>query len=513
MTGRAHTIEAGSTRREPVAGSTGASAPAPSSLWPLIGVVLFLGYWGVVKANLFEQLAYTSDLFSTIQISRSWMDGRPLLSENAFGGFADLHNVYALLVLGPATALFGAYGLFVPYLLLLALGTRWVFLLVSDDRARLLISAFILGPTGFWLWDNPIYGFHPELFLAPVGILYAAALAQRSRLRWLLLLALFSIHEQGPLVGMGIHIAFVMSGPGERHRKTITTLVRIVGSYGCLFAAGLMLLNLNSQGQSRVGEALSGLVGLLSNPVGLDSLLRDLFSWVVLVVPLVAVIVLFSRRRMWTAIPLALGPLLAVAIVGRSLYSDTGLGLTWAPRLVGVWTVGTAAIIYSLHQLIWPPRSRWQPLILVAAIAVLVGYQAWALRYVRDYDFGSRFAALPHTDSLARRFTDTEFAAMECISASLDRRVHIATNGDLFAKFHMNSIVWPDRLASAWKPPQVIVCDAGGRTVYGVADCHSLIDDRSGQRFDETRIDGLRVAYEERNGPAINRCLHPISKQ
>jgi hypothetical protein len=569
MTGRAHTREAGSTRREPVAGSTGASAPATSFLWPLIGVVLFLGYWGVVKANLFEQLAYTSDLFSTIQISRSWIDGRPLLSENAFGRFVDQHNVYALLALGPATALFGAYGLFVPYLLMLATASGALFGLVRNGRARLLLSALVLGPTGFWIWDNPVYGFHSEVFLLPVGLLYASTLATRSRLRWPLLAALFVIHEQGPLVGLGVHIAFAMSASSGGYREATLTVARLVAGYACLFAAGLLILYLNSEGQSRVGQALGGLGRTLTDSLALESLLRDLVSWAALILPLLVVTILCDKRpRTPVGFVLAVGPLLGMAIVGRSLYTDSGLGLTWTPRFVGAWTVGMAWVIYALRHVQWVPgplygskrefRTRcvatqlgeprvasvsvpysgpsraqrgqryWEPakglrgdikgrsplagsqrqwVGSLAAVCVLLGYQAWVLDNVRDYDFRSRFTAVRGTNLPASRFTGTELRAMDCISANLGRGVHIASTGDLFGKFHMNSIVWPDRPASAWRPPQVIVCDTAGRTLYGFAECNALIDNR--EHFTETRIEGLRIAHDAETGRAIEGCLQP----
>ena len=86
-------------------------------------VVLF-AYWWAVKHYLFQGLEYTSDLFTFLQASNSWMYGRPLLFENQYGVLTEGHNYYTILAFGPLTKLFGAYGLFAGFLLLLFLATR-----------------------------------------------------------------------------------------------------------------------------------------------------------------------------------------------------------------------------------------------------------------------------------------------------------------------------------------------------------------------------------------------------
>src|SRR5882724_3976655 len=72
--------------------------------------------WLTVKCVLFVRLAYTSDMFSLLQMSLSWLDGRPLLWENCFGNHARLHDYYSVLAFAPLTFTFGAYGLFAGYL-------------------------------------------------------------------------------------------------------------------------------------------------------------------------------------------------------------------------------------------------------------------------------------------------------------------------------------------------------------------------------------------------------------
>ena len=132
------------------------------------------------------------------------MYGRPLLFENQYGVLTETHNYYAILALGPLTKLFGAYGLFAGFLLLLFLAARSSLLFLDRGssgwtQTRIVFGSLLLGPVGFWFWDHPIYGFHLELLLLPLGILYALSLIDGSRRRWLWLAPICLTHEQGPL--------------------------------------------------------------------------------------------------------------------------------------------------------------------------------------------------------------------------------------------------------------------------------------------------------------------------
>ncbi len=123
-------------------------------------VVLF-AYWWAVKHYLFQGLEYTSDLFTFLQASNSWTYGRPLLFENQYGVLTEGHNYYTILAFGPLTKLFGAYGLFAGFLLLLFLATRSSLLFLDRGlpgwtHTRIVFASLLLGPVGFWFWDHPI---------------------------------------------------------------------------------------------------------------------------------------------------------------------------------------------------------------------------------------------------------------------------------------------------------------------------------------------------------------------
>ena len=91
------------------------------------------------------------------------------------------NNYYTILAFGPLTKLFGAYGLFAGFLLLLFLAARSSLLYLDPGvsgwtHARIVFGSLMLGPVGFWFWDHPVYGFHLELLFSTAGYpLYAFA--------------------------------------------------------------------------------------------------------------------------------------------------------------------------------------------------------------------------------------------------------------------------------------------------------------------------------------------------
>src|SRR5262249_1421502 len=138
-------------------------------LAPMVCAALVLLHWMVSKAILFEGLEYTSDMFAFLQMLKSVFEGRPLLFENSFGNTKALHNYYVLPLFYPFTRLWGAYGLFIGYALLLLLAALSVSKLASAapqwkrELYWSIMAALILGPISFWVWDDPIYGWHGEL--------------------------------------------------------------------------------------------------------------------------------------------------------------------------------------------------------------------------------------------------------------------------------------------------------------------------------------------------------------
>src|SRR5260370_24293061 len=95
-----------------------ASSAAILRWLPQVLALVTIGYWLLVKSMLFLRLEYTTDLFSNLQLTRSFFEGRPLLWENGYGNHKAFHNLYVAPLFYPFTRFLGAYGLFVAQALL-----------------------------------------------------------------------------------------------------------------------------------------------------------------------------------------------------------------------------------------------------------------------------------------------------------------------------------------------------------------------------------------------------------
>ena len=72
---------------------------------PFVGATAVLGAFMAVKVRLFLSLEYSWDLFVALQMSRSWLMGRPLLWENRWGHASVSHNYFLTPLLGLLTHL------------------------------------------------------------------------------------------------------------------------------------------------------------------------------------------------------------------------------------------------------------------------------------------------------------------------------------------------------------------------------------------------------------------------
>src|SRR4029077_8233880 len=89
-------------------------AEMPWDRWDFLALVigaLTVIWVFVLKLKTFYDLGYTSDLFVSVQLARSWLEGRSLLTANCFGNMLGLHTYFLLLPLGLIAKPFGAPGL------------------------------------------------------------------------------------------------------------------------------------------------------------------------------------------------------------------------------------------------------------------------------------------------------------------------------------------------------------------------------------------------------------------
>jgi hypothetical protein len=459
-----------------------------------------LGLWFLVKVRLFLGLEYSWDLFVNLQVSESWLLGRPLAWENRWGPNSVLHNYYVTPLLGPLTLLWGAYGLFIAHgtLLFVAyLALDRTLRPSSQGRRLACVVAYLFGPVGFWIWDDPFYGWHAELLFLPLAVLFACALENRSRgwVLWGALLAL--LREDGPVVACSIHLLHLWLetpgsfGSGPRWlRISRTTMAWLL-----LFAVGLLFQRwTHPLAYVRLSATLASLVRVLTARESLLILLRDTAGAVLL---FASGLLIAGRRCRWPAFAASV-PVFAVILLGALAYDTRGMvehGPTWAIRFVMLWGVVVGAVVASSgRDDLWRQSASsgfWTSVI--ASVVI----QAALLALFRDYDPTTRLRqALPGAQNvLVAHLTNRGRSFLGCLRDSLPTETAVAAHARLFAYFHRHDLVWASYPQNAWRQPQIVVCESRGRLPKdrGCPLLQAAVL-RAGFRLREAR--GIAVAYD-----------------
>ncbi len=211
-----------------------------AALLVFAGILLF-------KTRAFDALGYGGDAILHTQIARSWLEGRPPLSENFFGTHLGTHTYFLLLPLGILALPLGTYGLFVAQAALWGLGVlaaaRLLRLHGLPGAAALPISlALLLSPAALHTVHDWQYGFHVELLEPPLALFLALALARRrARIALLATLVLLSVKEDAPLLAIAIAaLALVedrfFSPRRDWNRAALLSLLLSVAAFPALLA-------------------------------------------------------------------------------------------------------------------------------------------------------------------------------------------------------------------------------------------------------------------------------------
>lgn len=492
---------------------TRAPKTSGSSVVATLSVITVLGAWLLIKARLFVGLEYSWDLFLSLQLSRSWLLGRPLLWENRLGRdqASQLpHNFFLAPLLGPFTLHLGAYGLFLAHAGLLILA------FLALDRAlrpwsqwrRLgCAMALLLGPVGFWIWDNPFYGWTPELLYLPLSVLFACALECRSRLRLLWGALLVLLREDGAVVACSVQLLHNWLSTEDRgwSQEGLRRSVRIAAAWFVVFLVGLGVQRWSHPlAKARLTDALSTLTALSWQDEATSILGRDAAGALLL---LGSGLLIAAPRCRGAALVAAL-PVLAVALVGTLAYDPEGMrehGLSWAPRFVMLWgIVGGAVAASPRHELLSPGapgRPFWSSMVasVVAQLVLLALFKSY-------WPTGRVAQALPSSGRvLVAKLSKRERAFLDCLSDSLPTDTPLAAHARLFAYFHKHDLVWARYPQNAWRRPTVVVCESRGELPKDKA-CPQLQDVVLAAGFRFRKQGGITVAYDPVVAPHVERC-------
>lgn len=330
--------------------------------------LLLLG-WFYAKVFQFQYLNEAfPDGIAALQLSRGWLEGRPLLFDTYTGFHALQHNYYFILLVGFVTKFTGVYGLFIVYLGLLALFLwKWGYWVYHHYRHRwqnewTAIAFFSIGPVAFHIfWDY--LGWHPEQYFIPLMCLLAFSLA---RGRWVEAIVwaflTFLVKETSPVLMCAFFIFATVAMsllknpylPWQKYYFNRRNIVIITGFLGLFFLSMWWLSYLNGPKPSRLS--------LIFTPIRQEgSLTQWLFYTLILgllsicsllyaMIPFIAW--LRTTPQPWVIFGALIGSgcLLCFVFYIEGLYYFPLLnsGLRYPPRIGGLWGFMMACYVFGV---------------------------------------------------------------------------------------------------------------------------------------------------------------------
>ncbi len=457
-------------------------------------------YAGLCKALLFHNLEYYgSDLYSFLEMSRSWHYGGGLLRDNVWGDHTAIHNFYLLLAFSPLTIAFGAYGLFLGLVLLDLLAVlRVTSSGPLDLPGRLAVLAGFLSPAAFFIFDHRRWGFHPELAYPPLALLLALDIADGRWKRAILVGALVVlVKEDGAVVCASVLLAYfagrlvdLRKGPVAERRKVMVVALQSLVAATLVFALGMAVLfaasrtvaspqataaprildslrilgqTLTGQGEAlarwRLGRGLLGyalLAGLLFLPLG-----RRFFRGLLLILA-------------------SAPPLVVVLVVSAGGYGSGTM--LWPPRLATFLALVVACLVFASCP---PPGAgassvaKLRPDGRAAALTTALALVSWGLQLPVLADVG--YSPWPRLDarSLLRvrgyrlsQLSKREVRFVRCLAERLPAGLRVAEAGDNNPFFHRQSIVFGAPGAPGGPPPRLrLVSSSEATSTPGGTSC------------------------------------------
>jgi len=509
---------------------------------PSILALAMIGYWLVVKSVLFHRLEYTSDLITSLQLTRSFFEGHPLLWDNIYGNHKAFHNLYIALLLYPLTRFLGAYGLFLAQALLYG----WaVYKILGCARDAVgwkrglywaTVAAIAVGPVGFWIFEDPVYGFHYELLFVPLAVLFALSLSKRSKSAWIFAGLIVLTREEGAVLAWGIHVLYeVLNAEDTGDVTARIALLRKLGwitlAWVLVFLAGMGLLFAMAGSHGRHGSTISGLPRLIADPEARSSLLASLTDAILLLAAGGVVYLAGIPPRGLKASALISLVLVAPTAVASSFYGkEVGYhGFAWPPRFALFWAVALVGCLFAIDRAREPAFAAWRRRRSAVAIAVAISVvaQIGILGVRKRYDFFSRFtlqaffapaslAALIVPQSTLQEYlsrpryvsaglSPPEDAFLSCLGHDLPRETAVSATGGLFGRFHQQDLIKPDRVAIAGKQPELVVCDNSGRIPWEYG-CQSLSSALSPSSYDTLQLGNLSVRFTVKTKAVVETC-------
>ena len=474
--------------------------------------VLMVLYAGLCKALLFHDLEYYhTDFFSFLEMSRSLYQSGELLRDNAYGHHAAIHNFYLLIAFSPLTVPLGAYGLILGLLLLhVSAVVRIAFAETLDLPGRVALLGGHLSPFAFAIFDNPVFGFHPELCYPPLALLLALDLREgRSRRAILIAALVVLVKEDGAILCACVLIAFfaprlwaLRACAPEDRRPVVAATGRSLLAAAVAFAAGMALLWVMGRvltlpqetAEVRVLDSLRN----VGHAVAGRGVLRESLQWRLVGYGVVGVLCLLPLgRRLFRGLALLLvssPPLLAVLLVAAGTYRFRYM--LWPHRLAALQALAVACLALALPT---STSAARRPMVRVAALLALTwAAQLFVLDRAEGYTPWARLQALALLRAEGTRASTVppeELRFLRCLGGRLPRGLPVSSFGDLHPVFHQQSVVFEARLERARHAPRLRVVPASVDAAPPAEGfCHG------------PRVGGLEVQAECDLVPLVEGC-------
>ncbi|MBN8548805.1 MAG: hypothetical protein J0M12_05785 [Deltaproteobacteria bacterium] len=478
---------------------------------------LLLVFWLHSKTILFNGLSYTSDIVNFTQSAKSIWIGQPFLWNNQFGGTSYNHNYFLIVFLGPLVLLMGSYGLFAVSLLLNLLASYALLPPATQityqklASSSLLIFVFLIGPIGYWVWDDPLYGWHIENLFLPLIVLLGVTTLHNSRwwCFWALLLIL--VREEGVLVALTTILVVDYVAGSRSLMATLWARRRTILCLSLIFIGGLLLLRAYGDlGRARMDSSFSQLALCWADKERFALLVGNFTSFLWLLSPAwISFITLRPSRAV--GVILCTLPLIAVSLISTLAYFPnpavlTAHGMTWGCRFSYIWGIYLVAITCAINKS--QPTQRFSPLGLLAPMAAAAFvFQIYFLRTERSYVYEERFFSAYHTRLLPiKLLSKTERKLTRCLARVVPHSTPVIVPGLLWGNFHRHWTMSSES-AEQWNlRPEILICSAHAGMPYQ-KPCIEYFAKLDSKHFQTVEVENMRVAWQSQWNDLIQKCL------
>jgi len=184
-----------------------------------------------IKLKIFYDLGYTSDLFVSVQLARSWLEGQGFFTANCFQPLLASHTYFLLLPLGFLAEPFGAPGLL--FALAASVGASYFWaarvlrlLGIAGPIAIILGGIVLISPLSVAFYRESLYGFHVEVLTpTPCLLLFYFLLRQRMIPSIITAIVVISVKEDAPIAAAMVALVACIetwaSSAGKQRRDRI----------------------------------------------------------------------------------------------------------------------------------------------------------------------------------------------------------------------------------------------------------------------------------------------------